>query len=79
MKWQPAPMFLHGKFHGERSWWGMVHATTESDTTEQTKCTAPHHVHIQLDVALSLALPDTPPSEVAQLSPTLPILFAFVN
>ena len=35
MKWQPAPIFLHGKFHGERSWWGMVHGTTQSDTTEQ--------------------------------------------
>ena len=29
-EWQPAPVFLPGKFHGQRS-----HGVTESDTTEQ--------------------------------------------
>jgi len=24
-KWQPAPVFLPGKFHGQRSWWATVH------------------------------------------------------
>ena len=37
-KWQPTPVFLPGKFHGQRSWWATVHGVAESDTTE--------HIHI---------------------------------
>ena len=35
-KWQPIPVFLPGKSHGQRgAWWGTVHGITESDTTKQ--------------------------------------------
>ena len=39
-KWQPAPVFLPGKFHGQRSlasgaWQATVHVTAKSDLTEQ--------------------------------------------
>ena len=34
-KWQPTPVFLPRKFHGERgAWWATVHRVAESDTTE---------------------------------------------
>ena len=35
--WQPTPVFLPGKFHGQRNWWASVHGVTESDTTEATE------------------------------------------
>ena len=46
-KWQPTPVFLHGKFHGQRSLvgyspWGCK----ESDTTEHT-CTISLWVMVQ--------------------------------
>ena len=31
-KWQPTPVFLPGKSHGQRTWWAMVHGVTESWT-----------------------------------------------
>ena len=35
-KWQPTPVFLPGKFQGERSWRATVHGDArESDTTQQ--------------------------------------------
>ena len=34
-KWQPVPVFLPGKFHGQRSLAG-VHGLSELDTTEHT-------------------------------------------
>ena len=34
-KWQPTPLFLPGKSHGQRSLAGIVHGATKSDTTEQ--------------------------------------------
>ena len=37
MEWQPTPVFLPGKFHGQRSLEGYSpRGRTESDTTEQT-------------------------------------------
>jgi len=36
-KWQPTPVFLPGKSHGQRSWWGYSPwSRKESDTTEVT-------------------------------------------
>ena len=33
--WQPTPVFLPGKFHGQRgAWWARVHVVAESDVTE---------------------------------------------
>ena len=38
-KWHPTPVFLPGKFHGQRSWRAIVHwVTTSWDTIEHT-CT----------------------------------------
>ena len=62
MKWQPAPVFLPGKSHGQRnlvdcSPWGL----TESDTTEHART----HTH-----ALSLSLrrqEEPPPSRMPDL------------
>ena len=34
-KWQLAPVFLPGKFHGRAPWQAIVHGVTESDTTER--------------------------------------------
>ena len=31
-KWQATPVFLPGKFHGQRSWWATVHGVTKSQT-----------------------------------------------
>ena len=31
-KWQPAPVFLPGKFHGLGAWWATVHGATKSCT-----------------------------------------------
>ena len=37
-KWQPTPVFLPGKTHGQRSLWATVHGVAEeSDMTEQLK------------------------------------------
>ena len=33
-KWQPIPVFLPGKSHGQRSLAGTVHGVAESDATE---------------------------------------------
>ena len=33
-KWQPIPVFLPGKSHGQRSLAGTVHGEAESDATE---------------------------------------------
>ena len=35
-KWQPTPVFLLGKSHGERSLVAIVHRAAESDTAEHT-------------------------------------------
>ena len=35
-KWQPTPVFLPGKSHGQRSQQTTVHGVTESDMTEHT-------------------------------------------
>ena len=40
-KWQPAPVFLPGKFHGQMSLVGYSYEVAESDTTEGLKTT--HH------------------------------------
>ena len=29
-KWQSTPVFLPGKFHGERGWWATVHGVAKS-------------------------------------------------
>ena len=34
-EWQSTPVFLPGKFHGQRAWWVTVHGVTESDMTER--------------------------------------------
>ena len=31
-KWQPTPVFLAGKFHGQGAWWATVHGVTKSWT-----------------------------------------------
>ena len=33
-KWQPTPVFLPGKFHGQRSLVATVHGVAESDMNE---------------------------------------------
>ena len=33
-KWQPTPVFLPGKFHGQGGLWAAAHGVAESDTTE---------------------------------------------
>ena len=33
-KWQPTPIFLPGKFHGQKSLVGYIHGVTELDMTE---------------------------------------------
>ena len=35
-KWQPSPVFLTEKFHGQRARQATVHRVAESDTTEAT-------------------------------------------
>ena len=30
--WQPTPVFLPKKFHGQRAWWAMAHGITKSQT-----------------------------------------------
>ena len=34
-EWQPTPVFLPGKSHGQRNWLATVHEVTESYVTEQ--------------------------------------------
>ena len=34
-KWQPTPVFLPGKSHGQGAWQAMVHGIAELDMTEQ--------------------------------------------
>ena len=34
-KWQPTPVFLPGKSHGQKSMWATVHGIAESEVTEQ--------------------------------------------
>ena len=36
MKWQPTPVFMPGKSHGQITWWATAHGVTELDTTEAT-------------------------------------------
>ena len=31
-KWQPTPVFLPGKFHGQGTWWATVHGVIKSQT-----------------------------------------------
>jgi len=31
-KWQPTPVFLPRKFHGQRTWWATVHGVAKSQT-----------------------------------------------
>ena len=33
-KWQPTPVFLPERSHGQRAWWATVHGVAELDTTE---------------------------------------------
>jgi len=40
-KWQPTPVFLPGKFHGQRSLAGYSLWGQESDTTEHTHTQVP--------------------------------------
>ena len=35
-KWQPTPVLLLGKSHGQRSWWAAVHGVTKSQTQLNT-------------------------------------------
>ena len=47
--WQPAPVFLPGEFHGQRSLAGYtVHGVTESDSTEQLTHTQGHIINMSL-------------------------------
>ena len=37
-KWHPTPIFLPGKYHGQRSWWSRVHGVAkDSDMKLATK------------------------------------------
>ena len=46
MEWQPTPVFLPGKFHGQRSLVGCSpQGHKESDTTEHTHTRARAHTH----------------------------------
>ena len=44
-KWQPDPVFLPGKSHGQSSLEGYVHGVTELDTIEQLDHHHHHHHH----------------------------------
>ena len=35
--WQPTPVFLPGKSHGQRSWWATVHGVRKSQTRTSDK------------------------------------------
>ena len=37
-KWQLTPVFLSGKFHGQRGLVDYIHGTAKLDTAEVTKC-----------------------------------------
>ena len=45
-EWQPTPVFLPGKFHGE-AWWAMV--CKESDTIERLT-----HTHMTLYIYIGM-------------------------
>ena len=46
-KWQPTPVFLPGKFHGQRSLTGCsLWGGKESDPTEYTHSNVYTHVHV---------------------------------
>ena len=41
-KWQLIPIFLPGKFHGQGTWWAIVHGVAKSRTRLNTHtCRAP--------------------------------------
>ena len=64
-KWQPAPVFLPGKFHGKRSLAGYsLQGCKELDTTEQLSTPSTHTVYS--NIAFSSV------SSAAQSCPTLP-------
>ena len=33
-EWQPTPLFLPGEFHGQKSWWAIVHGVRKTHMTE---------------------------------------------
>ena len=56
--WQPTPIFLPGKFHGQRTWWATVHEVTKS----WTRLSHWAHVHVYISVLVAqscLTLCDT--------------------
>ena len=44
-KWQPTPVFLPRKFHGQRDWWATVLGATKS----QTRLSAYTHTHFSIE------------------------------
>ena len=56
-KWQPALVFLPGKFHEQRGAWRAIVPESESDTTEHTHaCNPAHHTPITLLLLLFFSL-----------------------
>ena len=57
-KWQPTPVFLPGKFYGQRTWWATILGVTKSDTTEHTYThththTYTHTIHSHTHILVS--------------------------
>ena len=49
-EWQPTPVFLPGEFHGQRSWWSIVHGVSKNNTRLSNL-----HFHFHTTKALLLA------------------------
>ena len=62
-KWQPTPVFLPGKFYGQRTWW----ATILGVTTEHTYTHTDTHTHIHTHIYLSFRSFEIIPSIVSIL------------
>ena len=56
-KWQPAPVFLPGKFHGQRSLEGYSSwGGNESDTTERVRAHTHTHTHVHIYMSMDIHL-----------------------
>ena len=51
-KWQPTPVFLPGKFHGQRSWWTTVHGRKELPMAEHYYYTSYQNSNVCIKVVI---------------------------
>ena len=47
-KWQPTPVFLPGKSHGQRSQVGYIHGVTKSQTQLSARTHTHTHTHVNI-------------------------------